>query len=236
MNNLRTTKKRLKDEFEKKYPNAHVSRFSLNVVLSKTGDVTGTSVSFKIREEQFLDITTKTFKELYSGELYWKPRIWGTGGTVQPFVISTNMLSYNVRKFTIFVNARSGYSSNFEALETSWKGTADDITKMAVDPYFASLAACIISHVCGISRKHLNGDNKVITSIARFYLYYHMKTFTDDPRKMSPYITNNIKELIKKIYPLNAFGLPNSFIHEQILIIGIHTIHTNTIFEITSTE
>ena len=29
-----------------------------------------------------------------------------------------------------------------------------------------------------------------------------MKRFTDDPRKMSPYITNDIKELIKKIYPL----------------------------------
>ena len=41
LNNLRTTKKRLKDEFEKKYPNAQVSRFSFNVVLSKTGDETG---------------------------------------------------------------------------------------------------------------------------------------------------------------------------------------------------
>ena len=132
LNNLRTTKKRLKDEFD---------RFSFNVVLSKTGDVTGTSVSFKIREEQFPDITTKTFKELYSGELYWKPRIWGTCGMVQPFVISTNTLSYNVRKFTIYVNAMSGFSSNFKALETSWKGTADDITKMAVDKddsYFVS--------------------------------------------------------------------------------------------------
>ena len=121
------------------------------------------------------------FKELYSGELYWKPRIWGTGGTVQPFVISTNTLSYNVRKFTIYVNARSGFSSNFEALETSWKGTANDITKMAVgkdDPYFASLlAACIISHVGGMSKKNLNGDNKDITSIARYYVYYHMKRF-----------------------------------------------------------
>ena len=205
LNNFRTTKKRLKDEFKMKYPNAHVGRFSFNVVLSKTGDVTGTSVSFKIREEQFLDITTKTFKELYSGELYWKPRIWSTGGTVQPFVISTNTLPYNVGKFTIYVNARSGFSSNFEALETSWKGTADDITKMAVDkddPYFASLlAACIISHVGGMSKKHLTGDNKVITSIARYYVYYHMKRFTDDRRKMSLYITNDIKELIKKNLP-----------------------------------
>ena len=81
-----------------------------------------------------------------------------------------------------------GFRSNFKALETSWKGTADDITKVAVDkddPYFPSLlAACIISHVGGISRKHLTGDNKVITSIARYYIYYHMKRFTEDPRKI----------------------------------------------------
>ena len=59
------------------------------------------------------------------------------------------------------------------------------------------LAACIISHVGGISRKHLTGDNKVITSIARYYIYYHMKRFTDDLRKMSPYITDDLKELVK---------------------------------------
>ena len=86
-------------------------------------------------------------------------------------------------------------------MKTSWEGTANDITKVAVDkddPYFASLlAACIISHVGGISRKHLTGDNKVITSIARYYVYYHMERFTGDPRKMSPYITDDLKELIK---------------------------------------
>ena len=49
----------------------------------------------------------------------------------------------------------------------------------------------------GISRKHLTGDNKVITSIARYYIYYHMKRFTDDPRKMNSYITDDIKKLIK---------------------------------------
>lgn len=109
LNNLRKTKKRLRDEFEKKYPNAHISRFSFNVTLSKTGDVTGTSVPFKIRHNQFLDITTNTFKELYSGELYWSPRIWDTGGTVQPFVLASNTLTYNVRKFTIYVDARTGF-------------------------------------------------------------------------------------------------------------------------------
>ena len=106
-----------------------------------------------------------------------------------------------MNKFVIYVNDKVGFWSSFEALETSWKGTADDITKVAVDkddPYFASLlAACIISHVGGISRKHLTGHNKVITSIARYYIYYHRKRFTEDPRKMNSYFTSGIKELIK---------------------------------------
>ena len=147
------------------------------------------------------DIKGYLFKKNYPDTLYWIPRIWDVTGTVQPFVLTPNSLPYNVRKFTIYVNGRVGFLSNFEALKTSWEGTAEDITKVAVDkddPYFASLlAACIISHVGGISRKHLTGDNKVITSIARYYIYYHMKRFTDDPRKMTSYITDDIKELIK---------------------------------------
>ena len=106
-----------------------------------------------------------------------------------------------MKKFIIYVNDKIGFWYSFKALSTSWKGTADHITKVAVDKddsYSVSLlAACIISHVGGISRKHLIGDNKVITSIARYYIYYHMKRFTDDPtRKMNSYITNDIKELI----------------------------------------
>ena len=78
LGNLKQTKKRLRDEFVKKYPNADVSKFSFNVTLSKVGDMAGTSVSYKVREGQFLDITTNTFKESYSGMLYWRPRIWST--------------------------------------------------------------------------------------------------------------------------------------------------------------
>ena len=198
---MKNTKKRLKRQFVQKYPNAHLDRFSFNVVFPKTGDVTETSMSFKVREGQYLDITTDDFKKLYSGELHWLPKIWDTSGTVQPFALSLSSLSYNYRKFTIYVNAKDGFSSNFETLETSWKSDANDITKMAVDkddPYFASLlAAYIISHVGGISRKRLTGDNNVITSITRYYAHYHMKRFTENPQKMSSDITNDIKKLIQ---------------------------------------
>ena len=207
LRNLKNTKKRMERQFVQQYPNAHLGRFRFNVILSKTGDVTGTKVSFKVRDGQFLDITTDDFKTLYSGELHWLPRIWDTSGTIQLFVLSSSSssLPYNYRKFTIYVNANSGFTSNFNALSTSWKGNANDITKIAVDkddPYFASLlAAYIISHLGGISRKHLTGDNNVVTSIARYCIYYHMKRFTGTPEKMSPYITNDIKKMIQKNIP-----------------------------------
>ena len=124
---------------------------------------------------------------------------------MQPFVLASSSLPYNFRKFTIYVNANSGFTSNFDALSTPWKGNANDITKMAVDkddPYFASLlAAYIISHVGGMSRKHVTGDNNVVTSIARYCIYYHMKRFTGTPEKISPYITNDIKKIIQKNIP-----------------------------------
>ena len=168
--------------------------------MSETGDLTRTFTRYKNENGELFDITGYLFKKNYLATLHWIPKIWDVTGTFQPFVLASNSLPYNVRKFTIYVNDRVVFLSNFDVLKTSWEGTANDITKVAVDkddPYFASLlAACSISHVGGISRKHLTGD-KVITSIARYYVYYHMKRFTDDPRKISSYITDDLKEVVK---------------------------------------
>ena len=115
LENLRSTKKSLRDDFLQKYPNANTKLFSFNVTLSKSGDVTGTSVSFKVRDGQFLDITTNAFKELYSGELYWSPRIWGTTGTVQPFV--KNPSGVDVNSFKIYVADDLFFNANLPELE-----------------------------------------------------------------------------------------------------------------------
>ena len=53
LRNLKNTKKRMERQFTQQYPNAHLDRFKFNVILSKTGDVTGTKVSFKVRDGQF---------------------------------------------------------------------------------------------------------------------------------------------------------------------------------------
>ena len=88
LRNLKNTKKRMEKQFAQQYPNARLDRFKFNVILSKTGDVTGTSITLKVRDGQFLDITTDDFKKLYSGELHWLPVIWDTSGTVQPFAFA----------------------------------------------------------------------------------------------------------------------------------------------------
>ena len=199
--NYELATKREKLEFKKKYPSADISKFVFAADMSEMGDLIRTFTRYKNENGELFEITGYLFEKNYANTLYWIPRIWDVTGTFQPFVLAPNSLPYNVRKFTIYLNERVGFLSNFDALKTSWEGTVDDITKAAVDkddPYFASLlAACIISHVGGISRKHLTGDNKVITSIARYYVYYHMKRFTDDPRKMSPHIMDDIKEVVK---------------------------------------
>ena len=146
-------------KFQRKYPSADISKFVFDADLSKTGALLTTTTKYSNDNGELFDITGYLFKKNYLDTLHWVPKISDVGGTVQPFVLAPNSLPYDVRKFIIYVNDKVGFRSNFGALETSWKGTADDITKVAVDkddPYFASLlAACIISHVGGISRKHL---------------------------------------------------------------------------------
>ena len=150
---LATTRQGL--EFQKKYPSADISKFVFDADLSKTGDLLTTTPKYRNDNEELFDITGYLFKKDYIDTLHWVPRIWDVGGTVQPFVLAPNTLPYDVKKFIIYVNDKVGFWCNFEALETSWKGTAGDITKVTVDkddPYFASLlAACIISHVGGIT-------------------------------------------------------------------------------------
>ena len=160
---------------KKKYPNTDAKDFVFVGYLSNTEDLIRTFTKYRDKEGGLFEITGYVFKKFYAEKLYWQPRIWDPNGTVQPFIPNTDPLPYDVTKFTIYVNEKEGFLSNFEALKTAWGGTAKDITKVAVDqddPYFASLlATCIVSHVGGINRKHLvesKGAPKVITSIARY--------------------------------------------------------------------
>ena len=119
---------REKLSFQKKYPSADVKNFVFDVDMSKTGDLIRTFTKYRDKEGGLFEITGYLFKKFYANKLYWQPRIWGRDGTVQPFVPNADPLPYDVRKFKIFVNERESFLSNFGALETSWKGTARDIS------------------------------------------------------------------------------------------------------------
>ena len=192
--------------------------------LTKTGNLIRTFTRYRNENGELFEITGSLFKKNYANTLYWTPKIWDVTGTYQPFVLAPGSLPYNVRKFKIYVNKRVGFTSNFDALKTSWEGTANDITKVAVDKDDG-----------GISRKHLTGDNKVITSIARYYVYYHMERFTGDPRKMSPYITDDLKELIRLTYKPKPRGFISLYAPEQTSAPGITKNRTDITLKTTDT-
>ena len=191
--NYETGVAREKLSFQRKYHSADAKNFVFDADLSKTGDLISTFTKYRDKEGSLFEITGYLFKKFYADKLYWQPRIWDPNGTGQTLVPNADPLPYDVRKFKIYVNEKEGFLCNFEALKSSWGGTTKDITKVAVDkddPYFASLlAACIISHVGEISRKHLvesDGIPKVVTSIARYYVYYNMKGFWKIRERWTP--------------------------------------------------
>ena len=199
---LATSREKIK--FQEKYPYANVGDFFFDADIARNGDVVGTSVKYK-KIRSLPDITGYIFKKNYEDALYWQPRIWGPGGTVQEFVTNTNSFPYgNITKFKIYVTESEYFPSNFQDLDIEWKGTEKDVRKVSADEndlYFCSLlSACVISHVGGISRKHLvENENtpKIVTSIARYCVYYHLKRFLEDPSKLGPYLTEDLRDLVK---------------------------------------
>ena len=200
--NYELTTSREKVRFQQKYPYANVEDFFFDADIARNGDVVNVSVKYK-KVRSLPDITGYIFKKNYEDALYWQPRIWGPEGTVQKFITNTNSFPYdNVTKFKIYVTENEYFPSNFQDLDIEWKGTEKDIRKVSVkedDPYFCSLlSACVISHVGGMSRKHLQeSDPKIVMSIARYCVYYHLKRFLEDPSKLSPYLTEDLRDLVK---------------------------------------
>ena len=109
----------------------------------------------------------------------------------------------------IFVSATQTFSSNFENLTTKRKNVIRRHMKGQIDtsnPYFASsVAAYVISRKGGMSLEYLTENSKVpkiITSIARFYVYYNMKRFLQDPTKLGRFVTKEDLKVIQKNFPI----------------------------------
>ena len=131
--------------------------------------------------------------------MYWSPRIWGTAGTVQPFL--KNSSNVDVNSFKIYVTDDLFFDVNLPEFNIRNNESSNDYKD---NSYLAALfAAYIATYSCGISKEHFNYDGpKIISSIARYHLYFHMRRFIRQPRKMSKYITQEIEKIVLNNKPV----------------------------------
>ena len=113
--------------------------------------------------------------------------------------------------FRIFVNGEKSFSFQTDPFDTNFANPrkAKDVRTLDLDkddPYFASLmAAYVISQKTGVCTRHLTESRnvpKVVTSIFRFYVWYHMRRFLRHPEKMTKYLTKKNLDFIKREVPV----------------------------------
>ena len=195
--NFEKAKDEGKKKFLEKYPYADTSKFEFTAELDDYGEKILKYVTyFKESSDSGYLITSDTFlnNKEWTKYLYWQ-KPWGTSDTVQSFVKNTTDLSVN--NFKIYVTNDSFFDADLPKFDIKNNETSYDYKD---NSYLASLfAAYIATYTCGISMEHLiyNGFTpRIITSIARYHLYYHMKRFLRQPDNMSKYITKDMKKLI----------------------------------------
>ena len=217
--------KKARDNFSKKYPFAKLSEFEFWVNFEgPNGVVQEVKIVYKGPGESRLydlrgrtwryswDITSNVFKYKYSGALHWGPtKIWDPASSSKSFEVGKGELPFRPNHFRIFVNGDQSFLFATEPLSIKWSNSSKlkDITKAKVDKedsYFASLmAAFIISQKSGKCTEHLRSSSsvsKIVTSIMRFYVYYHMKRFLRSPVKIDKYVKKEMTNLIQKNLPV----------------------------------
>ena len=195
--NYEGTKKKLKDKFVRDYPYAKLDQLEFRVELNKDGTTNGTDVRYKGDGKGRLyditgttwkgtwSITSNVFKYKYSDALTWGP----SSGVFQPttdspfrFTLGNEDIGFHIRQFKVYVTKDDSFQTNFPELNTVWGEKVNGISKAKIDfknePYFASLcAAFVIFFKSGICKEHFRkqgGVNPIVTSIFRYYAYYHI--------------------------------------------------------------
>ena len=168
--------------------------------LNASGDVIRSFTRYRDESDGFPEITGEIFKKFYADTLYWEPRIWGTAGMIQPFVKNPST-DLNVNAFRIYVTDDLFFDANLPKLEIRSNENSNDYKD---NPYLTALfAAYIATYSCGISEEHFNYDGpKIISSIARYHLYFHMGRFIRQPSKMSKYITREMETIVLNNKPV----------------------------------
>jgi hypothetical protein len=191
-----------KRRFIKKYPYANLSKFEFQAGLDKDGNIDGYTVYYKIDDVSSYDITSDTFlnNKEWVKHLYWQEP-WGIKGTVQPFTSNTTT-TRKVNYIKIYVTSDQFFEITLPGFDIS-NGSSNDYKD---NTYLAALfAAYITTYSCGISTEHFEYNSKtpeIVTSIARYHLYYHMRRFIRQPGKMSRFVTLGIKTIITNNKPV----------------------------------
>ncbi len=192
--------------FFKKYPDADPNRF-----IFKDG-----KVFFKINpnnEYRLADIEYRVFYDSPAWTKYltsYKDRgfgIWFADGTIQPFDTNSDKMAHDQSYGSFFI-----YVTNdemffpFHPPHTITNTLSTDYKK---NPYLtAILAAYVATYVCGISTKHFEGNDhtpKIITSMARYHLFYHMSRFLKYPSKLDRYMSHIIPFVRKQTPYVNIW-------------------------------
>ena len=219
--------KRAKREFRRKYTFARMEQFEFWPTINSNGDLTqpaearyvgdgntelpnttGTTSSYS------WPVSSNTFKYKYSSALYFGPTvIWSPGGEVQPFEKTDATLPFNIRKFKAFVSNDQSFITNLSKIPTNWvdEDGSDNILKAdfdTSDPYINSVAsAYVLSTLSGVCKDHFKESKDVpkqITSILRYFLYYHMARFSHDPDRLYQWLDEDDMEKIQSLIPTKS--------------------------------
>ena len=141
--------KKMRDKFIADYPFAKLSEFEFWIGLAKNGDIDeeNTKIVYVGDGKQLFDefrksygcleLTSRVFKTMYSGALYWGPsKIWNpTTTTTELFAMGKGNLGFDSTSFKIFVNNEQRFVFESEPLNTKWRNASGvkDITKATVD-------------------------------------------------------------------------------------------------------
>ena len=131
-----------------------------------------------------------------SGKIYWVD----SSDTIDGFShFPTIKWNHYAHSFNVFVDEKSFFNTSSGAggnmlskIENSIEIDGVDVKFDHSKPYFAAFCgAYIATYLCGITTDHLTPNNNtysVITSIMNFHLYYCIRKYMYDPRRLIPYM------------------------------------------------
>ncbi len=179
-------------EFFRKYPDADPSRFVFK----------DDKVFFKINpdnEHRLADIEYRAFYDSPEWAKYLTSHkdngfgIWSADGTIQTYDVNHETTTdMDINRIKIYVTDDKWFLANLSPY-TVTNTLSRDYKK---NPFLVSLlAAYVTTYVCGISTEHFEYNDRtpgIITSMARYHLYYHMSRFLRDPSKLERYMSHII--------------------------------------------